>query len=211
MLVNRAQKRKLRGISVLLASVLLAVFLSVTNAFLRPILCAMAQSRVEEAVISAVQTAILAQLSGEYVAYSELVTLHMDASGRVSALSCHTQRMNKLRASLLRDIQESLDALGEQDFSIPWGNLTNLNLLSGRGPTVTVRVQTASAAAAEFEHSFLEAGINQTLHQIQLKVDVNINILLPGQHLELPVSTCVTVAETVIVGDVPDTYVQSEQ
>ena len=50
------------------------------------------------------------------------------------------------------------------------------------------------------------AGINQTRHQILLHVDVYTGILLPGFTASTKVSNEIAVAETVIVGGVPQTY-----
>lgn len=200
-----------RGVSVLLAAVLLAAFLSVSNARLRPVLTAMAEERVENAVTTAIHSAVADLWAGEALEYGDLVTLHTDEEGRVTALSFDAQQANLLRAALLAAAQDAVEAVKAQDLSIPLGSLTKLDLLYGRGPTVTVRVLSVGTVSAEYGHSFTEAGINQTLHQIVLHVTVTVRFLLPGQRPERTVSVPICVAETVIVGQVPETYVQTEQ
>ena len=79
-------------------------------------------------------------------------------------------------------------------------------LLAGRGPSISVRMESVGSSSAWFENEFTSAGINQTKHQIVLNIDVAVSILLPGFSTATVVSNAVTVAETVIVGSVPDTY-----
>ena len=78
--------------------------------------------------------------------------------------------------------------------------------LAGRGPKMPVRMQSTGSCSARFENQFSQAGINQTTHQILLCVDVSVSILLPGFRTGTQVANSYAVAETVIVGDVPDTY-----
>lgn len=207
----RQKEFNTHGISILLAAVLLAVFLSVTNTHLRPILHASALTAVERAAVAAIQDCIRCELAEGTFRYEAFISMHTDQNGRVTALSCDFRQMNLLRASLLTSLRARLSELCEHDFSIPFGNLTNLSILSGRGPTITVRVRSVGSVNAEFEHNFTEAGINQTLHQIVLQVNVSVTVFLPGQRLEHPLSTRMTVAETVIVGEVPEIYVHTEQ
>lgn len=67
---------------------------------------------------------------------------------------------------------------------------------------------TVGSAHAVFQSQFSDAGINQTRHQILLEVTVSVDILLPGGDLPAEISAQVPVAETIIVGSVPDTYVE---
>ena len=109
--------------------------------------------------------------------------------------------MYVLDTVLTRVVQVSARAL-----SIPVGTLTGSALLAGRGPRITVRMESVGSSEANFRNAFTSAGINQTKHQIILTVDVSVSILLPGFRTATKVSNSFIVAETVIVGMVPDTY-----
>ena len=213
---RRAPRRWSRGpdprwISVVLAGALLAGFFSVVNARIRPILTAMAVTQISNAVTAAINDAIADGITSEHVSYSDMVLVETDANGRATVLTSNLEQANLLRSELLSLVLEAVSQLSMEDFSIPVGNLTDIDLFSGRGPAITIQVLSTGAASASFEHEFTSAGVNQTLHQIMLDVDVTVQILLPGQTMELPVSTQVCVAETVIVGEVPGTYLQLEQ
>ena len=113
---------------------------------------------------------------------------------------------NRLQSKILNVILERISEVSTRDLSIPLGSLTGASLLAGRGPLVSVRMQSVGSSTAHLENRFVSAGINQTKHQIFLDVDVSVAILLPGFSTATQVSNAFTVAETVIVGTVPETY-----
>ena len=113
---------------------------------------------------------------------------------------------NRLQSAITQDVLTRLDQMSDIDLSIPVGTLTGSALLVGRGPSLTVRMQSMGSCSARFENQFTQAGINQTTHRVMLYVDVSMSILLPGFRTGTQVSSSFSVAETVIVGDVPDTY-----
>ena len=113
---------------------------------------------------------------------------------------------NRLQAAITQDVLTRLDQVSDTDLTLPIGTLTGSALLVGRGPSVRVKMQSVGSCSAHFENQFDQAGINQTTHRILLCVDVSMSILLPGFRTSTEVSNSFSVAETVIVGAVPDTY-----
>lgn len=197
-------------VAAVLAVILLIFFFRTVNSRIRPILTAMATTGVSNAVTAAVNNAILDGIAAEHISYRDMVQMEIASDGRVSALTSNLEQANLLRAQLLSLVLKAVSELSSEDFSIPMGNLTDIDLFSGRGPDVTVDVLSTGTAKADFAHEFVDAGVNQTLHRILLELEVEVQILLPGETIELPVSTRVCIAETVIVGQVPDTYLEWE-
>lgn len=198
-------------ISVLLACMMLGALILWFDRQFRPVLEALAESEARDAVTEAVNDAICAELAANTVMYDELVTMETDGNGQITALRSNMAGMNLLRAKLLKAALEEVAGLRSRDFSIPLGSLLEMDVLSGRGPGVRVAVLSTGTASAKFENAFTAAGVNQTLHRVYLEISVDIRILLPGRNLETSVSTPVCVAETVIVGQVPGTYLQLER
>ena len=193
----------------LACSVLLGVGLALLliyrlNARLRPVLLAAAEAQTANRITAAINDAAAAQA----VSYTDLVTLERDAAGNIIALTSNMAQANVLRAQLLDAALEAVNGLEYHELEIPLGTLMDLDLLSGRGPSLTVKVVSAGEAHAEFENVFTSAGINQTRHQIFFHITAQVAILLPGETCRSTVSLQVCVAETVIVGKVPDTYLQ---
>lgn len=186
---------------------LAVLFISQLNDRLRPILLELAVTQTSNCITSAIDSAV----SEQAVAYNDLISLERSTSGDIVALTSNMAHANVLRAELLETALESLNSLETMEFSIPLGTILDWDLLSGRGPDVGVRVLYTGTASAEFENTFSSAGINQTCHQIIFHVKTDISVLLPGRQEKTTVSTKVCVAETVIVGKVPETYLQLAQ
>lgn len=175
---------------------------------LRPVVETMAEAKVTNAVTRLLDSAVTAEIQDRAITYSDLITVEKDESGRITALTSNMAALNDLRTSILSDAVAAVDEIDTQSLAIPVGNLTGINFLSGRGFDLPVEVMTVGSAHAVFQSQFTDAGINQTRHQILLEVTVSVDILLPGGDLPAEITAQVPVAETVIVGSVPDTYVE---
>ena len=180
------------------------LFISQLNARLRPILFELALSQTSNYITAAIDSAV----SEQSISYNELISLERSASGDIVALTSNMAYANILRAELLETSLDALKDLETMEFYVPLGTIYDWDLLSGRGPDIGVRVLYTGTASAEFENSFSDAGINQTCHQIVFRVKADVSVLLPGRQEKTTVDTRVCVAETVIVGKVPETYLQ---
>lgn len=173
---------------------------------LRPVLVSLATTRCANTVNRIVVAAVNDAVDSGHLEYDELVSFDKDAEGRVSALRSNMAAINRLQAAVAADVLARLAEVSESELSVPLGTLTGSPLLAGRGPKLHVKMETLGSATAQFNNRFTAAGINQTKHQILLVVDVSVSILLPGITTYTKVSNEIAVAETVIVGGVPDTY-----
>ena len=171
-----------------------------------PILTSMATARVSNTVNRIVVAAVNEAIQGGEIDYSVLVSFEKDANGQVTALKSNMAAFNRLQSRIADDILLRLSEVSTTDLSIPLGTLTGSSLLAGRGPALKIKMQSVGSTTASFRNTFSSAGINQTRHQILLDVNVNMSILLPGFRTSTKVTNEITVAETVIVGSVPETY-----
>lgn len=199
------RRQALRALALLTAAGLLALGLYV-SAQMRPLLENLATARVSNAVTRIVSEAVYEAIESGELQYDGLVTLEKDSLGKVTAVRSNMAAFNHLQAEILDTILTRLGQVSARELSIPIGTLTGSALLAGRGPRITVRMESLGTSEARFENAFTSAGINQTRHQIMLNVDVYVSVLLPGFTTATKVSNSFTVAETVIVGAVPDTY-----
>ena len=209
---RRRGPRPERGSGRLLALVIgvglaLAVIFLIDSA-LRPTLTALARARVENAVTRIVNDAVNGTLTSEAISYSDLVTLEKDAAGQVSVLAADTAQLNALRAEILGKVLAQVEQLDSQELGVPLGSLTGFATASDLGPVLPVRVLTAAVPTADFENVFTSAGINQTLHRIMLNVRVECTLLIPGGTVDTAVEAQVCAAETLLVGQVPDAYLE---
>lgn len=190
-----------------LCAALIALFVTATVE-LKPILTSLATTRVANTVNHIVNDSVTATLYEESVDYDRLVSFEKDVDGRITAVKSNMAEFNRLQSAILDDVLNKLSEVSTRELLIPVGSLTGSALLAGRGPAIRIRMQSVGSSSAHFENAFSSAGINQTKHQIILVVNVNVSILLPGFTTLSTVSRSFTVAETVIVGAVPDTFTQ---
>lgn len=187
-------------LAVLLAAVLTAM------AQLRPIMDSMATARVSNVIHKAVAEAVSETIATGRYDYTDLIRLEKDDGGKITALTSNMIQFNQLQIDVSENVMKKVGSVSSSELSIPVGSLTGVALLAGRGPDVHIKVLSVGSPTAEFENRFTDAGINQTKHQILLNVDVNVQMLMPGYTRTITVSSTLSVAETVIVGSVPETY-----
>ena len=173
---------------------------------MKPVVVDLATARISNAVNRIVVAAVNDAVDSGRIDYEQLVDFDKDAEGHVTALRSNMAAFNRLQASIADDILQRMAEVSSTDLAIPIGTLTGSPLLAGRGPCLRVRMQSVGTATARFDNQFSSAGINQTRHRIILDVDVHVSILLPGLTTYTKVSNEISVAETVIVGGVPETY-----
>lgn len=173
---------------------------------MKPVVVDLATARTSNAVNRIVVAAVNDAVDSGRIDYEQLVDFDKDAEGHVTALRSNMAAFNRLQASIADDILQRMAEVSSTDLAIPIGTLTGSPLLAGRGPCLRVRMQSVGTATARFDNQFSSAGINQTRHRIILDVDVHVSILLPGLTTYTKVSNEISVAETVIVGGVPETY-----
>lgn len=189
----------------LLALSLLAAALSLLW-HLKPVMTSMAMARVSNMVNRIVSAAVNEAVESGEIDYGNFVIFDKDDTGHITALRSNVAEVNRMQGRIADEILLRLSEVSTSELEIPLGTLTGSALLAGRGPSLYVRMQAVGSANAVFRNQFTAAGINQTRHQIFLDVDVYMSILLPGMKTSTKISNEIAVAETVIVGGVPDTY-----
>ena len=117
--------------------------------------------------------------------------------------------VNRLKTDILNIINDEILAMDTTDLGIHLGSLILPEFISGRGPAIPVQILSIRNSDGSFSSNFTEAGINQTLHQLSMQVSVDVSILVLGKAESFTVSSQVVVAETIIVGQVPDTFLQT--
>lgn len=197
------QRAALAG-AVLLAALLALTVVAMTH--LKPVLTSLATARVSNTVNGIVTAAVNETVYGGGVDYDQLISFEKDNEGRITAVKSNMAEFNRLQAAIVDSVLGKLSELSTRELSVPIGTLLGSPFLAGRGPLLRVRMQSVGSSRAHFENAFTSAGINQTKHQIYLVVDVSVSILLPGFSTTTKVSNTYAVAETVIVGSVPENY-----
>lgn len=188
--------------------ILIAAFCLFRSRF-RNVIRELAETQVKNTTSDLTNDAIAKQIAVGNIAYDRIVYFEKDLDGRITAMKTNMTEINRLKTDILNLINDEILALDTSDIGIPLGSLFLPEFFSGKGPAIPVHILSIRNSDANFASHFSEAGINQTLHQLIMEVNVDVSVLVLGQTSSFAVNSEVVVAETVIIGDVPQTFLQT--
>ena len=188
--------------------VLLILLLSIRGKY-RYVISDLAKTSVMNTTSDLTNDAIGRQIATGNIAYDRIVFFEKDLEGRITALKTNMSEVNRLKTDVLNIINDEILALDQSDIGIPIGSLFLPELFSGKGPAIPVRILSIRNSDANFASSFSQAGINQTLHRLNMEVSIDVAVLVLGETSSFTMSSEVVVAETIIVGQVPQTFLQT--
>ncbi len=160
----------------------------------------LSQKAVEEAVYQTINTGFI---------YDDLITITHDENGDVMYISTNSLQINLLARELVKNAQIELESMGNNGIDIPVGTFTGMPIFVGRGPEINIKLLPIGSIHCKFSSEFIEAGINQTNHKIYLTVTTNVSVILPTANQTVQTTTQIMIAESIIVGKIPDTYLNS--
>lgn len=169
----------------------------------------LAETQVKNATSDLINDAINKQIETGDINYDRIVYFEKDLDGRITALKTNMSEMNRLKTDILNIINDEILALDTSKLGISIGSLVLPEVFAGRGPSIPIQILSIRNSEASFSSSFNQAGINQTLHQINMIVSVDVAVLILGETNYFTISSQVIIAETVIVGQVPETLFQT--
>ena len=169
----------------------------------------LAQTQVKNTTSDMTNDAIAKQIADGVIQYDRIVYFEKDLDGRITALKTNMSEINRLKTDILNIINDEILALDTSDLGIPLGSLFFPEFFSGKGPVIPVHILSIRNSDANFSSSFSQAGINQTLHQLTMVVSVDVAVLVLGETSSFTINSEVVVAQTVIVGDVPNTFLNT--
>lgn len=192
----------------ILLTLFLALFLAVRGKY-RDVIRELAQTQVMNTTSDLTNDAIAKQIALGNIQYDRIVYFEKDLDGRITALKTNMTEVNRLKTDILNIINDEILALDHSDIGIPVGSLFLPEFFSGKGPAIPVHILAIRNSDAVFCSDFSQAGINQTLHKLTMEVSVDVAVLVLGQTSSFTMTSEVVVAETIIVGQVPDTFLQT--
>lgn len=171
-----------------------------------PVLEAMAESKAKNIASEAVNDAVHTVLCEKEITYDNIVHRTTDESGKITSVTVDSIRINQLCAEIRTIITDKLNSLGEKSVSIPVGSLSGIDMFAGKGPGIEVGITLSGSAVTKMWGDFQTAGINQTRHQMILEVQTKIYVITQNGNISTEILNSIVVAETVIVGQVPEIY-----
>lgn len=203
----RARRRLPPAVLPLLLTAAVSIgFFRFISSRVEPLIETMAVSKTINLISLAISEVTDSSLTEEMLSYPDFISLETNQEGQITMLSFRTAESTRFKRLMTERLVTQLESIDPSVLSIPLGNLTGVVLFSALGPSVRVRVQSVGDVKTAYENEFTAAGVNQTKHSVYLKTEVTVYLLIPGEVIPVTVQERVCVAETIIVGDVPDTY-----
>lgn len=170
------------------------------------IIYAMAEDKAKSVAIQAINNSVGEVIDGKEESYKELVDYRYDDEGNIISINTNINLTNAVEGAILDRVAQEIDESSRCAIKIPVGTLTGSDLLTGRGPKLTFYINLSGNARSSIENLFEGTGINQTRHQIQIKIEIDMSIVMSGRHFGATVENTVVIGETIIVGKIPETY-----
>lgn len=208
-LIVKRRKRKKKLIVVLTLLAIVVLVFEIFTTLIEPSLIAMCEIRANSIGVSVSNKAVKQVM--EEVGYdNELIKLEKDEAGNILALKANVIEMNYIASLIGSRTQQMYNELTETYVQIPIGNFTGNALLAGRGPRIRVKIMPVGTVGSDFKTEFVSTGINQTRHRVYLQVVSSMRVIAPFSTKTIKVVNNVNVAETVLIGDVPNSYYNLE-
>ena len=207
---KKRRRRTRRWVCILLALLLLSVLLFIHfQRNVTRVLISISEATMRASTTIAVNDAVYYTLSDE-IRYEDLVTVTRDKEGEIIAVAANPLKINKIARDTASISQSNLKNLSLNGIPIPLGALTGIEAFAGLGPSIHFRIIPVSSVSCDYSSTFDSVGINQTKHSIYLNVIADISIVMPSRTENFAVATEILIGESVLVGQVPDAYLQSD-
>ena len=173
------------------------------------------RDRIELAMIAQIKTlahdaindAVSDYLKDNKSVCDELVRVNSDGINQIKSITENTYNVNILKTELNMGIQEYIEKKMSSDkLYVKLGNFSGLTLLSDFGPYVRFNIESTPTVSCAILSKFESTGVNQSIHHIELEVDVDIYVGNPIRIESVSFTDKYEISQTVIMGIVPNTY-----
>lgn len=173
----------------------------------RPTLFSIAEVEVTQMAVDAINKTVQKEVSRKNINYQDFITVHRDYNGRVALMQANTVQINRMAADITLNVQQRLRDLQGKQISIPLGQVLGSYILADMGPYIRVGIHPMGTVSVNVIDRFEQAGINQTRHKVYLDFTTMVRVVVPLYSGEVKIATKVPVAESIIVGDVPEAVI----
>lgn len=176
---------------------------------INPVLVNTIELRAKSISTRAVNSAISDVVMNSIV-YDDLINIVTDELGNITMIQANTFEINNLSKDLAQTTELKIDEYGKKGVGIAVGSFTGIPLFVGLGPEIKLRVTPIGSVYSSFSSEFESAGINQTVHRIYLNINTNVGVVMPLFTKKFTTSQHILIAESIIVGNVPEVYLYSD-
>lgn len=162
------------------------------------------KSITEKAINLAVSNVINRTLN-----YNTLIDINYSQTGEIVSFSANQYEINTITREIVKETQYQMSNIGKHGLPIQVGTFSGIPFLIGKGPTINLNLVPIGVVSGKFNSEFSSVGINMTKHSLFLYVDVHVSIVLPINSYDIYSTNQVLLAESIILGKVPEVYLQN--
>ena len=202
--MGRYKRKKIIICFIIFFTFVLTIYVyNVINKNIRPTILEMCEIQAKKIATQAINDAVKSKITGD-INYKDLLFIKQDNEGKITLVQANTGLMNSIASDIALEVQEKIRTIPGGTIRIPIGNALNSQLISG--PKIKLKLEPYGSVIANFGTDFLESGINQTVHRVHLVIITDVKIVFPLVSQTVTVKANIPIAETIIVGDVPESY-----
>lgn len=203
--MNKYKKTGIIFLLLFILSFFIGSFLYIDRT-LRPTITVLAETKALEIANKSINKSVSEVVKGQ-INYTDLVNVQMDSEGKITMLQANTVLMNSLASDIALEIQDELKKIKSTSSYIPIGTALGSPILAKYGPQIKVSIEPIGTVYVDFKTKFESSGINQTRHTIYIEANTKVKVVIPLTTSTQEVNVQIPVCETIIVGDVPQSYV----
>ena len=189
-----------------ITGILALVALTAFDLYIKPTLVRLISYQCQLAAERIISNAVFGHVGDELNSYNDIVSFTFDNNGRISALNTDQNKINSLKSLINESINNEIDSISDEKVGISIGSLSGISYFYGMGKELQFHVEPKGKADTKLVSKFKSAGINQTIHSIVLEVSVALTPVIAGFGEEVKVDTNLIISQTVLIGEVPDSY-----
>lgn len=189
-----------------ITGILAFVALTAFDLYIKPTLVRLISYQCQLAAERIISNAVFGHVGDELNSYKDIVSFTFDNNGRISALNTDQNKINSLKSLINESINNEIDSISDETVGISIGSLSGISYFYGMGKELQFHVEPKGKADTKLVSKFKSAGINQTIHSIVLEVSVALTPVIAGFGEEVKVDTNLIISQTVLIGEVPDSY-----
>jgi sporulation protein YunB len=205
--VRKRSNIKFRIISIIvIVTLILGGYFVYLDRKIVPMVLAIGELKAQEMITRVINESIRKVLRQD-IGYKDLISIKEDSEGNIVMMQADTFMMNSIASDVALTIQDHLGQTGEATERIPLGNIIGSQFFAQCGPRIKLTITPMGMVDVNFGTEFEHAGINQTRHRVYLIVNTEAKVIVPFNSSNMHVTTYLPVAETIIVGKIPENYI----
>ena len=191
---------------IVVAILIFSIITVVTDMKMRPIIKTVGGNALKNSLSNVLDGAINDIVDDLGIKYSNMVSIQKNDEGKIVAITLNATYINAYKTEIADKCSDRLSQFNEAIVSVPIGSLFDIAIFNGKGFMVESNATIYGFAVTDVISEFQSAGINQTRHIIYLEVKASAHAYMGLCYLNETVDETIILVETIIVGEVPESY-----